>query len=358
MLRLFRSGYARGTFIQEIDVVLTETRGVTVHRPGLAQLHGKKVNEIWSAEDAIRHTLNRTIQDATKAKRAARELVELLPVGILNDGTAKGPDFSAQFINELRRAPDLLDHARIVLDTYLPEQDSRRITRFRVHELEAERFFIDTDINWSAAVRDYRRLQGDPKATFGEASILAQIHSGFIDLGLAARFGSELLTSELQERLVTHRVRQIMQARMRSDEEISAFNQKALGRAFALRSAINSKMRSFSDFLDVMDKARKFKEMLQKANPDVGLVQTYADEVKKGTWLDGLAPKSVRFGVFTLGGAALDLFMGTGLTTTMAGVGLAGFDQFVVDKLVRGWRPNTFIENELRPLVYSKSDEI
>ena len=59
-----------------------------------------------------------------------------------------------------------------------------------------------------------------------------------------------------------------------------------LGDAFALRAVVNSKARKFSEFLDLMDRARKFKEMLRDANPDVGLIRAYTNEVKKGTWLD------------------------------------------------------------------------
>jgi hypothetical protein len=102
-----------------------------------------------------------------------------------------------------------------------------------------------------------------------------------------------------------------------------------------------------------MDKARKFKEMLQGANPDIGLLQTYVKEVRRASWLDKLGPKTVRFGVASIAGVALEAALPTGVSA-VAGFALGGFDFFLLDKIARGWRPNSFIENSLEPFLKPK----
>jgi hypothetical protein len=100
-----------------------------------------------------------------------------------------------------------------------------------------------------------------------------------------------------------------------------------------------------------MDKARRFKkEILQGANPDIGLVRTYTDAMKKGTWMEKLAPKPVRFGVVTIGGLALEALNPSGLGMALS-VGLNAADAFILDKIFKGWRPNSFIEKNFRPFI-------
>ena len=62
------------------------------------------------------------------------------------------------------------------------------------------------------------------------------------------------------------------------------------------------------------------------------------------SWLDRLPGRAARFALFTSGGAVLDLAAGLPI-----GLALGLADTFILDKLVRGWRPNQFIEDVLAP---------
>ncbi|HLG46236.1 MAG TPA: hypothetical protein VKY24_08355 [Reyranella sp.] len=354
LLRMLRAGYVRATYIREMPVIMTNRARWEMHSPLQIQVGGKDGKKQWGPEDELKNMLVETGFSKQQAKRLARQFLTAMPVGKLNNGTPGGPDFSAEFSEEMRANPDQLSQARLVVDHFLPQQTSAYLTRFRLHEEGPNSFVIDTDLNWKAAHADCIRING-PDATFTPAWILGHIHDGFIDLGLAARFGSELLTAELPEEQVTSRAKQIMQTRLKSENEIANFNQRVLGDAFAVRDAINNKAKTFSEFLDLMDKARRFKEMLVGANPDVGLFESYISEVKRDIWLDRLGPKTMRFGLFAVAGAAIDALAPTGLGTA-AGLTLGGFDTFVLDKIVRGWRPNTFVEGRLLPFVEAKTE--
>jgi hypothetical protein len=359
LLRMFRSGHARASYVQDNPGVLTQQHGPkALHWFLQIRAAGKREGDRWSAEHEVRELLGKAGHTPKSAKMYARQLCKLLPGISLNNGSSgKAPDFPAVLASEVRAEPNLVGQAQLVLDGFLPGLPRGRITRFQLEEVQPGGFFVNTDLDWSAAQSDFKRLSaGVDGGDLTPAGVLERILDGYVDLGLAARFGSELVTSPMAERLISHRVRQIMQRRARSDEEIAAFNHDLLGDSFAIRAAINSKARSFAAFLDILDKAERFKSMLQKANPDTGLLKAYVQEVTKETWLDALAPKAVRFGMFTLSAAAFEALFPSGVGLAL-GVGTGVFDQFVLDKLARGWRPNTFIDNVLRPFAFGEDNE-
>jgi hypothetical protein len=90
-----------------------------------------------------------------------------------------------------------------------------------------------------------------------------------------------------------------------------------------------------------LDCAARFKDWLKAVNPDEDLIRTYMRDVSSEGWIQRLPAKSIRY-VLTL---ALD--------ATNPAVGLvSGFvDNFVVDKLLSGWRPNHFVSGKLSPFV-------
>ena len=78
-----------------------------------------------------------------------------------------------------------------------------------------------------------------------------------------------------------------------------------------------------------------------RLNPDENLVRTYVRDISSEGWIQRLPQKSMRY-AFTL---ALDA------SNPVAGM-VAGFvDNFVLEKLLSGWRPNHFISTKLQPFV-------
>jgi len=58
--------------------------------------------------------------------------------------------------------------------------------------------------------------------------------------------------------------------------------------------------------------------------------------------------------LFTGAGIGIDA-LGAGGIGTSIGVALSAADQFLLDRLIKGWKPNQFIEDELRGFVSRKS---
>jgi hypothetical protein len=119
----------------------------------------------------------------------------------------------------------------------------------------------------------------------------------------------------------------------------------------SIREAINDGSRSFSDLIEVVVKARKFREWLDGEPDDADLLEAYYREVTRDSWIDQLPGKTVKWAIF---GAASTALAVAGIpvgASALAGLGLSAFDDFVVDKILKGWRPDQFIQGSIVPFV-------
>ncbi len=113
---------------------------------------------------------------------------------------------------------------------------------------------------------------------------------------------------------------------------------------------LNSGERSLSEFFKLLDEAERFKEWVGSTSPDEQIINEYIKAISTTSWLDRLAPRVIRFALFIGAGLLADALMPTGFGTS-TGVGLGAADAFLVDKLLKGWRPNQFVEGPLRDFI-------
>lgn len=75
-----------------------------------------------------------------------------------------------------------------------------------------------------------------------------------------------------------------------------------------------------------------------------------AEKLHTTIGLDKLPAKSVRWSLFTGAGIGLDALGAGGIGTT-AGVALSALDSFVIDKILKGWKPHHFVEGDLKGFI-------
>lgn len=110
----------------------------------------------------------------------------------------------------------------------------------------------------------------------------------------------------------------------------------------------------FSSVVKLLDSADKFRHWLHTQPPDSSLLRAYYQETVKETWVEKLPAKSTRWSIFTGMGLGLDALGGGGLGT-VAATALSAVDAFVLDKLIKGWKPHQFVENDLKALFKEES---
>jgi len=86
---------------------------------------------------------------------------------------------------------------------------------------------------------------------------------------------------------------------------------------------------------------------------EVHIVRAYYQETVKESWVEKLPGKSTRWSIFTGIGLGLDALGASGLGTA-AGVAESAVDSFVLDKLIKGWKPHQFVEKDLKSLFDGK----
>lgn len=77
------------------------------------------------------------------------------------------------------------------------------------------------------------------------------------------------------------------------------------------------------------------------------MLKEYYKSTSKETWIDKLPGKGFRWSIFTGLGMALDV-VATGGLGTVSGLALSAGDAFLFDKAVGGWKPNTFINKNVK----------
>lgn len=244
--------------------------------------------------------------------------------------------------NYVRRAVEL------TLKEFLPNVSTNDVI-FDVVPV-GEQFIVSTNLDFVRINEMYRRMYCTSEGPVAPAWLLGQILDARADMYFAADYMAEFATDPLRSKLIQSRLSDLLRRRTASSEDIGAFQEFTLDNGYAIREALNSGSKTFDEFLKVLDQADRFKEWLRNNNPDAHLLKEYHEAATKHTWLESLPAKAMRFVVCSIAGISLAAIapeaIGVGIEATAGAL-----DAMMLDKLMKGWRPNQFIEGPLRRFV-------
>ena len=80
------------------------------------------------------------------------------------------------------------------------------------------------------------------------------------------------------------------------------------------------------------------------------MIKEYFRAVTEESWVDKPPTKVARWSVFTTVGMAMDA-AGAGGLGTIAGALVSAADAFFLDKILKGWRPNQFVDGPLKTFI-------
>lgn len=212
----------------------------------------------------------------------------------------------------------------------------------------ADGYIFETNLNYPEI---NKQIPNNPdQQIINPTSLILNILETRGDMHLASSLNSEIATTGLNTSLMKIKFKDIYEKTTRNLDNIFQFNDFALENGYAIREAINSGDKTFRDFMEILEKADKFKQWLENMGDDKNIIKEYHHAVTKQTWVDKLPSKAARWSFFTGAGLALDIAFAGGLGTAI-GTGLSIGDAFLLDKLLKGWRPSTFVETELKRFV-------
>jgi hypothetical protein len=167
------------------------------------------------------------------------------------------------------------------------------------------------------------------------------------DLIVGSRLQSEFAVAPARALVAAHKFAEILSAAGQGTKIAEMFQETVVDDVPSIREVVNSGQKNFRDVALLVRQAEKFKEWLRKQGGSEDLRGSYCKEVAHLDWADKMPPKTLRFLMMTAAG----LIVGAATSTVVGAVATAALsagDTFLLDKLLKGWKPSHFIEGPLK----------
>lgn len=236
-----------------------------------------------------------------------------------------------------------------LIKEYVPEISNVGDIKFNTYKT-SEGIVVDSNLDYDSINKLYHKRISPKLSSLSMAFIISQLLHAERDIYIASSRLSELSSSGLNSKIIGYKINYILTRSKKSEKTLENFTSFLFKDSKALRNAVNSNQVDIDELMKVLKKATRFKKWLIGVDPDEDLLKRYYREVTKETIVDKLPGKSTRWAIFTGLGLVTDL-IATGGIATVGGLTLGALDTFCLDKLISGWRPNQFIEDEVKKLL-------
>ena len=204
----------------------------------------------------------------------------------------------------------------------------------------SERFRVRSNIDFDFITFKSKRI--NPSAgDFNQAGLLSQILESHADLMLASHYGGDFFSSSVSSQLINIKFSHVTKRTDLNKNELASFKHVVLNDYPSVKEVIDSDRRSFSEFLELLEKSDRFKKWAVGVNPDVGVVSEYLKELSGQHWLEKTPGKTLRYAL----GSTISV------VAPFVGSALSLADTLLTDKLAIGWKPNHFVNKKIKPFL-------
>lgn len=344
---LFDNGFAKGVFYRQNLCVI---RRNGFHEFGFAEVTGTTGgNKLKNNKEKIQYIFEKALGKSFATRKAANRFLGSVHVKKLSDvGKHEGgiPELTLKDLED----PDYVFEAiDITLGELVPTLQLRKPWRFKIHQTD-QGFIIDTDLDFSAINSEILKYVPREDIRISSGFLIESLLQARVDLCLSSANQSAIAATPATSKIMQIKFANLLEKRFRNVSEIELFQDIYLRNAFAIREALNSGEKQFADFIPILEKSTRFKGWLKNVEPDESLVREYYKAVTNDTWVEKLPAKGIRFAFFTGTGMLIDLAVPTGLGTAL-GLSIGAGDAFILDRLIKGWKPNQFVDGPLTTFI-------
>jgi hypothetical protein len=299
--------------------------------------------------------MERALGQSRSTAKFTKKLIPKLARVTWNDNALGGRDIpTATCEDDLKDAGFIQEAMRRVLTALVPTFVIPTNWYFRAILLGGE-FAIDTNYDFDCINAEYHKTVPPTHSSITPAYLINHVLEARASILVASRYLGELVVDPAAAEIVRLKCAELMRKRDAQVKELDLFQEMHLPEARKIRECLNSGEQSFGDFLKLLDHAAKFKTWLAKQNPDEELLRKYYEEVTAESWTDRLGTKTSRWVITTGLGAAVEAFYPTGAAIAAA-QGISLLDATLLDRILKGWRPNQFVEGRLASFVTGDKD--
>lgn len=338
---LHRSNEVSAVYCEEIYGTHTNPVGVTEFHNyvGLIRIGHEKVGTFKTPEERICYIAVKQGVPEQKAKRFAKEFLKIVPIRKLSGNHFYKGNVLKDTQHKLLNKDLIAQYIRSVLSVTLGGSAVGEDFKFDVLDSK-QGIVVFSNIDFESINRR-RALLEPPIEPLTIAGLLSEILNAHLDLVLASHYGGDFVTSSAASSIIQVQYAELFKRRELNTDSLADFSEVVLQDCPKLSEVVNSRDRTFKEFLTLLDRAEKFKKWLHAVNPDERLIREYMRDISSRDWLQSTPVKSLRY-VFT---AAI------GMVDPITGLAVGVFDNFLLKKIFGGWRPNHFVQNELSSFV-------
>jgi len=322
-----------------IGIINFEKRGKMGVGPVITKSHA------FNLTPFVHQSYLEVLGDKKQASIKTDEFLELCSPLEYTDG------FQNILESECEDAVLLTSQLKVYLNSYLPQLDLSSLQLIIEDKIDTPMgvpvYIFKSSINLDELNEKYFKLMPDGHF-FDWSSFLLNSNESSGDINIASQFNAEIYTDIMHYPYIQNRVEEIVKKVSKSEKDINTFENIILEHYKPIRDSINSGEKSFLDFTEIIDKSLKFKMWLKEVENDSSLLAQYYEAVTKGSWIDKKAIKAARFCFFTAFGILGDALTG-GIPIGSLVSSLS--DNYLVPKLAAGWKPNQFIDDEVKPFL-------
>lgn len=337
LCELLSSGHITLNYSRHQPAIIAKTENyVPVYNVGSFMVSADQNKRRFSKEGDLCQLVDRVV--ASKERKKLKTIL-LEKTSFVNNTKLDKAKAAAITESQILDEQHLREAVRTLLENLVPNCRLPENWTFKALPADGGGFYIITDLDLVAMNKEYHKSVSPEHSSITPEYILSHVVEATLEAELAARYMSELVTNKEISDIIRVRLSSILQRRERSVADIGLFQEVLLGEAHALREAITSGSRTFSDFLPVLERAARFKQWAADINPDEKLIKEYYASITKDSWISKLPTKLVRYLLTSAAGFALG---------AVPGLAMGALDTFLVDRIFRGWRPNHFVEGPLK----------
>jgi hypothetical protein len=352
LIELLNREGVSASFQRNITGVITNTSGgMVLHNYAIFKVTGDKTKKTLNDREYIESIIKRelgTSYETTKLFPKFRQRISFSP---LPEDIGGNDDIIGAAETDLHDESFLRASIESTLLNIVPGLKLPQGWIFRPHFVGPthggrRQFAIEANFDLSKAIADY------PAHAFLTPAYLIAFVLTFREAAyIASKHMSELLIDPPTSSVMKIKCLELMKKRDRQCTELDLFQDMIFQNGRAIREVINSGEKSFAEFLRLLDKASKFKKFLALQNAELGLLESYYSDLRTESWVDKLPSKATRIVLANGLGAAAEALFPTGGISSLIGLGYSAIDGLMLDKLLKGWRPNQFIDDHLVPFV-------
>lgn len=202
---------------------------------------------------------------------------------------------------------------------------------------------LETNMNDPLVAKEIEKLQ--VKSILDHNRFLLNLATSMVSLHQSAYFEGEMMTATSEERTISLKLNSLQEIINKGQKDIQLVQRLANPEYHSIADTLDQGRKTFRELIQLLEKAQRFKEWKQTIPDESDFITEYSKAAAtESKWTDNALVKSGRWLSTSIVGAIP-------IIGTIAGPLVSAFDTFAMDRMLKKWTPNQFLQTNVREFV-------